>query len=98
MSKINKEVFNVSANLFKGAEAIGGNLVINSTELSFEPHKMNIQKEIVSLKMRDIKKVEKRNTLLMIPNGMKVIVKSGEEYNFVVNNRIKIIDYLQTQI
>ena len=98
MSETNQEVFNVSANLFRGIESVGGKMKITNTELIFEPHKVNVQKGPLSINIQDIKEVEKRNTLLLVPNGLKVIVKSGEEYKFVVNNRGKIMDYLNSQI
>ncbi len=98
MSNLNKEVFNTSATFFKGSEAIDGNLVISSTGLIFNPSKVSDEIDTFSINMRDIKKVEKRNRLLLIADGVKLVLKNKEEYNFAVNNRIKIIDYLKSQI
>lgn len=98
MSETTQEVFNVSANLFRGMESVGGKMKITNTELKFEPNKVNVQKGPLSININDIKEVEKKNTLLLVPNGLKVTVNSGEEYKFVVNNRGKIMDYLNSQI
>ena len=93
-----KVFFNVSANLFKGIEAVGGKLKITEVELIFTPHKVNIQSAPVSIKIEEIIKIQKRNTMFFVPNGMSVTVKSGEEYKFVVNKRGKLIDHLNQTI
>ena len=86
--------FNVPANLFKGIEAVGGKLKITELELIFTPHKVNIQSEPVTINIGEVSKVQKRNTVFVVPNGMTVTVKGGKEYKFVVNKRGKLIDHL----
>ena len=90
--------FNVPANLFKGIEAVGGRLKITEVELIFTPHKVNIQRAPVSIKIGEIIKVQNRNTMFFFPNGMSVTVKGGSEYKFVVNKRSKLIDHLNQTI
>ena len=94
----NQEQFNVTANLFRGLESVGGKLKITDKEIIFTPHKINAQKNPLSIKINDIKEVGKRNTFYIVPNGLAIVVKSGEEYKFVVNNRQKIITHLNEQL
>jgi len=92
------QIFDVAANMIKGFESIGGRLTITEKEVIFKSHKLNIQKGTVTIAMSDILDVGKRNTLFLVPNGLKIGVKSGEEYKFVVNQRTKLINYLNDQI
>jgi hypothetical protein len=39
-----------------------------------------------------------RNTLGIVPNGMSVFVKDGQEFKFVVGNRKEIIAYIESKI
>lgn len=94
----NQEQFNVAANLFRGLESVGGKMKITNKEIIFTPHKINAQREPVSININDIKEVGKRNTFYIVPNGLAIVVKSGEEYKFVVNNRQKIITHLNEQL
>ena len=94
----NQEQFNVAANLFRGMESVGGKMKITDKEIIFTPHKINAQKNPLSININDIKEVGKRNTFYIVPNGLAIVVKSGEEYKFVVNNRQKIITYLNEQL
>lgn len=93
-----KQIFDIAANRMKGFESIGGRLTITEKEVIFKSHKLNIQKGTVTIAISDILDVEKRNTLFLVPNGLKIGVKSGEEYKFVVNQRGKLITYLHEQI
>ena len=94
----NQEHFNFAANLFRRLESVGGKLKITYKEIIFTPHKINAQKKPLLIKINDIKEVGKRNTFYIVPNGLAIVVKSGEEYKFVVNNRQKIITHLNEQL
>lgn len=89
---------NVPANLFRGLEAVGGRMKITENKIVFHPHKLNVNQVDLTLNMSDIKEVGKRNTLYIVPNGMRIVVNSGEEYKFVVNNRRKLIKRITEQI
>ena len=94
----NQEQFNVAANLFRGLESVGGKMKITDQEIIFTPHKINTQRKSVLINIADIKEVGKCNTFYIVPNGLAIVVKSGEEYKFVVNNRQKIITHLNEQL
>ncbi|NQF16078.1 hypothetical protein HPY31_19455 [Brevibacillus sp. HB1.3] len=86
---------NIAANLFRGMEGVGGKLTLTSDRLYFQPHSLNIQTEPLELNLNDIAAVEKRNTLFVIPNGMKIKMHNGQEYKFVVWKRAEIIGMIQ---
>ena len=90
--------FNVLANLFRGAEAVGGKLKITNRSLIFESHSLNIQTGVTEIPIEQIKTAKKRNTLGIVPNGMSVITKGDIEYKFVLWNRSKIIDFINKSI
>lgn len=86
--------FDVLANLFRGIEAVGGKLMITDRRLIFKSHTFNIQTGTTEILIEEITEVKKRNTLRIIPNGISVTTKNGVEYNIVLWNRRKIIDFL----
>ncbi|MFC4411618.1 GRAM domain-containing protein [Chungangia koreensis] len=98
VTKTETVLFNVSANLKKGIETVGGKLKITDDEIIFTPHKLNVQSAPVTINIGEINRIEKRNNLFIVPNGMSVIVKDGTEYKFVVNKRDKLVDHLNQTI
>ncbi|MFC8684365.1 GRAM domain-containing protein [Brevibacillus porteri] len=86
---------NIAAYLFRGMEGVGGKLAITSERLYFQPHSLNIQKQPFELNLKDIATVEKRNTLFVIPNGMKIKMHNGQEHKFVIRKRAEIIGMIQ---
>ncbi|MHA0858083.1 GRAM domain-containing protein [Paenibacillus sp. CMAA1364] len=84
----------VAANLFRGIEAVGGRLHITNERLIFKPHRINVQTKPLEINIKEIKNIKKTNTLLLVPNGMKVILDNGQEYRFVVGSRTKLIDLI----
>ncbi|MFF0829795.1 GRAM domain-containing protein [Brevibacillus sp. NPDC003359] len=85
----------IAANLFRGMEGVGGKLTITSERLYFQPHSFNIQTQLLELSLKDIESVEKRNTMFVIPNGMKIKMHNGQEHKFVVWKRAELIGLIQ---
>jgi hypothetical protein len=79
--------FEGPANLFRGIEGVGGKLFLTNQKVIFNSHKINIQRGQTNIDYSDIARVEKRRTLKIIPNGLRVITVDSKNYNFVVNNR-----------
>lgn len=75
------------ANHFKNAEAVGGKLYLLQDKLEFKSHGFNIQNHAFIINTEEIKEITYFNTLGLVPNGMKLILKDGDEEKFVVNNR-----------
>lgn len=76
--------YEIGANLKKSLEFVGGLLTITNKRFVFEPHHVNIQKANVSFELNEIKKLETSNALGIIPNSIKVDMKRGTPYTFVV--------------
>ncbi|MBS4537954.1 hypothetical protein GOQ27_05745 [Clostridium sp. D2Q-11] len=90
--------FNVLANLFRGNESVGGKLKITDKRLIFKSHALNIQTGVTEIPIEKIVKVNKRNTLRIVPNGMSIITQDGIEYKFVLWSRGKIINFINNRI
>jgi hypothetical protein len=82
--KVEEEIF---ANLFRGIEIVGGKIFLTNQRLIFKSYSLNIQKGQTNLIYSEISSVEKRKTMKIINNGMKIITNKGQEYCFVVNDR-----------
>jgi GRAM domain-containing protein len=88
-------LIDVAANLFRGAEAVGGRMQITTHRILFKAHAINIQKEPAEIDLKDVVEAGKRNTLGLVPNGMYVRTKDGTEYRFVVWGRSNLIKIIQ---
>ena len=80
-------IYSGGANHFKNAEAVGGTLYLLSDRLAFKSHQVNIQNHTFAIKINNIQDIIFYNTLGLIPNGLKIILKDGAEEKFVVNHR-----------
>lgn len=67
------------ANLWRGIEAVGGRLSVTEDIIEFRSHAFNIQSGSLSIKIKDVSGIEKTRTLGIVPNGLKVILRSGVE-------------------
>lgn len=90
--------FEVAANLFRGAEAVGGKLTITDRRMLFHSHAFNLQTGSTEIVIENIQEVKKRNTWGIVPNGLSVRTKDGKEYKFVVWNRKKLIGFINQRI
>ena len=88
----------VAANLFRGIEAVGGRLKITGGRLLFEPHSLNVQRDPAEILLSDIVEIRKCRTVRIIPNGLLIRTKAGEEYQFVVWGRGKLIDTIRSRM
>lgn len=75
------------ANLFRGVEGVGGKLYFTNQKLIFNSHKINLQSGQTNIDYSEIVSVEKRKTGFIVNNGIRVIIRAGKSYDFVVNNR-----------
>lgn len=91
-------IFKKAANLFRGLEAVGGWVTLTDQRLIFEPHRINIQTEPLVLTYKEMIGIEKRNTLNLVPNGIKITTESGGEYKFVIWKRTAFIKYVNERI
>ena len=75
------------ANHFLGIEGVGGKIFITNKRFVFKSHELNIQKHQLDINYTDIDKLIFFNTLLLFPNGLKLILKNGKEEKFAVWKR-----------
>jgi hypothetical protein len=73
-----------NANHFVGIEGVGGLLVLTSARLLFQSHQLNVQKHRWEAKLSDVASFQRRKTGGLIPNGLSVVLRNGEEHRFVV--------------
>jgi hypothetical protein len=83
------------ANHWRGIDSVGGKLKITTRRILFEPHGFNLQTAPLYLALADVAAAGRRNTLGIIPNGMYVRLKSGEEHRFVVWGRDRLIALIE---
>jgi len=86
------------ANHWRGAEARGGWLVLTERALVFRAHGFNVQNAPVRLELSAIRGVLPRNTLGIVPNGMRVDRADGQQERFVVNKRGEWIRRIEARI
>ncbi len=87
-----------AANLFRGREAVGGRLHFDEKGMTFQSHKVNIQKGQSRIHYNEIKHIKAFRTLGIVPNGMAIVTKKGKEYRFVINNRKAIMAFLNGKV
>jgi hypothetical protein len=63
------------ANHFLGIEGVGGKIFITNKRFVFKSHELNIQKHQLDIDYADIIKVTYFNSLLLFPNGLKLMLK-----------------------
>jgi hypothetical protein len=80
-----------AANLFRGIEGVGGRLIVTNQRLLFEAHKLNLQRAPLEIALDQISDVAETKTMGLLPNGITVTCRSGEQHRFMSWNRAKII-------
>ena len=88
----------ISANYFRGIEAVGGKIYFYEDRLVFKSHAFNIQRGVTEIKYKDISEVKKRMTMFFVPNGIGITTKNGFCHKFVVYERDIIIEFLNSKI
>lgn len=85
------------ANLFQNKFiAVGGKLFLTESRLIFNSHKYNLQNEATSIIRENIADIAERKSMGIIDNGLRVTTKDNLTYDFVINNRQVLIDYLKS--
>ncbi|MFD2915475.1 hypothetical protein [Psychroserpens luteus] len=91
------EIFSDGANLWKGALAVGGKLILTQERLIFIPHIFNLglggKDEYLNLS--EIDSANRVKTLQLIDNGLKIILSNERVLKFVVNYPAKWIEHLK---
>lgn len=72
------------ANQQRGWENRGGFLNLTSQRLAFFSHGLNVQNADVVIRLTNIARVERAQTLWIIPNAFRVLTTDGTSYQFTV--------------
>ena len=81
-----------SANLQRGLETVGGQLLLTNHRLIFEAHSLNLQRDSTVLALRDVVSTNFCWTKLfglipLVPNSLALRPKNESEYQFVLFER-----------
>ena len=67
----------VAANLFRGAEAVGGHIRFTPDSMIFESHAFNVQTGTLQIFYKQIHNICPRATLGIVPNGISSVLLSS---------------------
>ncbi len=84
------------ANLFCGDEAVGGKMYLSKDGIAFSPHNFNVQSGDTVIPLCEIAGVEKCNTLGIVPNGLRILTRTGEVFQFVLWGRDDVMTCLES--
>jgi hypothetical protein len=83
-----KEIlYSGAANHFVNTEGVGGKLYLLNDKIVFKSHGFNIQNHEQRIDLNEVDGVIFYNTLGIIPNGLKIVLRNSVSEKFVVNNR-----------
>lgn len=91
-------IFQGPANHFLNGEGRGGWLTLTPSRLVFRSHGMNVQNQSLDIGIGEIVDIVPTLTIGLIPNGLRVGLKSGKKESFVVNTRKKWIKLIAEQL
>jgi hypothetical protein len=80
------------ATLSRGLEGVGGYLYLTNRRLIFEPHPINIQKDIEIIDVSNIHSVSLSwsrllNLVPLVPNAINVVTKNDQRFRIIVYGR-----------
>jgi hypothetical protein len=90
-------IFQGPANHFVKGESRGGWLTLTPSKLAFRSHGMNVQNQNLDIGLEKLSEVVPALTLGLIPNGLRVILMTGEKESFVLYDRKKWIKCISQQ-
>lgn len=80
-----------NGNLFKNGVATSGKLHLTSKYIYHFPHAMNLNNKKSKIALEEVEDVNLISHHIMkvlpVPNGLELVLKSGESMRFVVNGR-----------
>ncbi|PIE50610.1 MAG: hypothetical protein CSA38_02255 [Flavobacteriales bacterium] len=79
--------FKGKANFYGGLKSTAGALFLTDKKVIFRSHSLNIQKGQTNINYEDINGIIKRKTSYLIPNKIRVTIKNGQKFDFIVNNQ-----------
>jgi hypothetical protein len=91
-------VWEEPANLFRNKYiAVGGKVFLTEERLIFNSHKYNFQNGETSISRVNVAELIERKTMGLVDNGLRLITKDNMEFDFVLNNRVELIERLKRE-
>ena len=84
------------ANMWEGILIVRGKLYFEEDGFGFRAFKA--LGSISKIQYKEIVSIQEQNTLVIIPNGIGINLRSGHKMVFAVNNRRLIMDFLNSMI
>jgi hypothetical protein len=75
------------ANHFLNREGVGGWIYLTPRRFLFRSHAINLQPHELSIELSDISEAQPVMTAKIIPNGLRIVTRSGRDERFVVEDR-----------
>lgn len=88
----------INANLFRGIEGVGGKITFDDIGLTFKSNYFNVQTEEIRIEYSQISTINNRKTCFVVPNGISIITKDNLKYDFVINFRKPVIEFLMSRL
>ncbi|GGH36943.1 GRAM domain-containing protein [Paenibacillus segetis] len=80
-----------------GIEQVIGDLKVTNQRTIFESKQHYILQGHIEFLNKDIQTVEPFNSFILVPNGVKITLKSEQEYKFKLTDRERLIHILLKQ-
>jgi len=84
-----------AANHFLGYEGRGGKLTLTQDRLIFESHGINSQNQALIIPLQECASVSTCNLLFIVPNGLRIVTKSGKQEFFALWGRKTWVEAIQ---
>ena len=88
----------INANCLQGLQTLTGKMYFYEDGFSFKADSVNGVINKGKTLYKDIKTVNKRNTMGIIPNGLSIVLNNGEEIVFVVSSRNEVREYMISRL
>ncbi len=90
--------WSISSNYISNGETLTGKLFFEEDKFCFKADSVSGKLNMGSIDYAQIKRVEYKNTFLVIPNGLLVVLKDETELLFIPLKRQKVKDFLTNKI
>lgn len=90
-------VFHIPAYAFRGMNAAFGRMRITNRRILFDPLDGSLD-DMMDYDLGSIEPIERCNTYLVVPNGVKLSLPGGVSRIFALRNRTRVIRYMQKRL
>ena len=88
----------MNANYRKGSQTYVGSLWFYADSFEYKAKSVNSAIRFGKIAYSEINNVKTVNTLGIVPNGIIIVLKNGAEYNYVINDRKSVVEFLKSKV